>query len=119
MQSPADTDIVVFIGTEGVDWVSEDCGSLIRVFNTGKKIQEFVFHPFQKMWALAASWTTCLEYELNCHVYKEVFFTTNLGREWNFMQSYVFDFEWAASPSSSTIPEQRVFLTKDEHARGH
>ena len=41
MQSPVDDSLVVFIGTHGINWVTEDCGSNIRGLNSGKKIHEF------------------------------------------------------------------------------
>lgn len=73
MQSPVDDSLIVFIGnilfllfliisfigTHGINWVTEDCGANIRGLNSGKKIHEFQFHPLEKNWALAATWTDC------------------------------------------------------------
>lgn len=41
LQSPVDDNLVVFIGTHGINWVTEDCGAKIRGLNSGKKIHEF------------------------------------------------------------------------------
>jgi hypothetical protein len=38
MQSPVDDSLVVFIGSHGINWISEDCGANIRGLNSGKKI---------------------------------------------------------------------------------
>jgi len=98
IQSPSDDDIVVFLGTTGINWVTEDCGANIRALNAGKFIQEFMFHPTQRSWALAASWTSCAEFQSEpCKIYKELFVTKNLGEEWNYMTNYVYDFEWGQS----------------------
>jgi len=45
MQSPVDDSLVVFIGSHGINWVTEDCGVNVRGLNSGKKIHEFQFHP--------------------------------------------------------------------------
>ena len=47
------------IGSHGINWLTEDCGANIRGLNSGKKIHEFQFHPIEKTWALAATWTDC------------------------------------------------------------
>jgi hypothetical protein len=52
MQSPVDDNLVVligilkdiidnFLGTHGINWVTDDCGATIRGLNSGKKIHEF------------------------------------------------------------------------------
>lgn len=80
VQSPADDDLVVFLGSNGVNWVSEDCGANIKALNSGKKIQEFKYHPTERNWALAAAWTSCAEFEDEpCRIYKEVYITKDLG----------------------------------------
>jgi hypothetical protein len=57
-----------------------------------------MWHPTQKEWALAASWTSCAEFgDEPCKIYKEIFFTKNLGEEWTYMTNYVYDFEWGQS----------------------
>jgi len=98
MQSPVDDQLVVFLGTNGINWVSEDCGGNLSGLNSGKRIQEFLFHPTQRNWALAASWTTCAEFEDEpCRIYKELYYTKDVGEEWNYITNYVFDFEWGQS----------------------
>jgi hypothetical protein len=72
MQSPVDDSLVVFIGiilkyerymlfvgTHGINWITDDCGANIKGLNSGKKIHEFQFHPTERNWALAATWTDC------------------------------------------------------------
>ena len=87
------------IGTKGINWVSDDCGANIKALNSGKKIHEFMFHPTQRSWALAASWTSCAEFiDEPCRIYKELYYTKDVGEEWNYITNYVFDFEWGTSP---------------------
>jgi hypothetical protein len=83
-----------------------------------------MFHPTQRTWALAASWTSCAEFQNEpCKIYKELFMTKNLGEEWNYMTNYVFDFEWGQSSHAKAkhhkIPDERIFVTRDEDAKGH
>jgi hypothetical protein len=57
-----------------------------------------MFHPIQRSWALAASWTSCAEFsDEPCKIYKELYITKNLGEDWDYIQNYVFDFEWGSS----------------------
>lgn len=86
IQNPVDDSLVVFLGTSGINWVSEDCGGNIRALNSGKKIQEFMFHPIQRSWALAGSWTSCSEFQDEpCKIYKELYITKNLGEDWDYL----------------------------------
>lgn len=114
----------MIIGTHGINWVTEDCGGELRALNAGKFVQEFMFHPTQRTWALAASWTNCAEFQNEpCKIYKELFATKNLGGEWTYLTNYVYDFEWAQSVMTKQngidIPEERIFVTRDESAVGH
>ena len=79
-----------------MNWVTEDCGANIRGLNSGKKIHEFQFHPLEKSWALAATWTDCNDVgEEPCKIYKELYMTKDLGQSWQFLKDYVYDFAWA------------------------
>jgi len=124
LQSPVDDQLVVFLGTNGINWVSEDCGGNVSGLNSGKRIQEFLFHPTQRTWALAASWTTCAEFDDEpCRIYKELYYTKNGGIEWNYITNYVFDFEWGMSPAAKkdgiVIPDDRIWLTRDDTNTKH
>ena len=77
-----------------------------------------MFHPTQRSWALAASWTSCAEFvDEPCRIYKELYFTKDVGEEWNYVTNYVFDFEWGQSALAVQhgirIPDERVFVTRD------
>ena len=116
--------IAGLLGTSGINWVSNDCGANTRALNAGKKIQEFMFHPTQREWALAASWTSCAEFtDEPCKIYKELFVTKNMGEEWSYLTNYVYDFEWAQSAFAKgkgvKIPDERIFVTRDSDAKGH
>lgn len=47
----------------------------------------------------------------------------NLGGEWKFLTNYVFDFEWGQSrhalKKGIEIPDERVFVTRDNTAKKH
>jgi hypothetical protein len=84
------------IGSNGINWISDDCGATLRALNSGKSIQEFHFHPTERNWGLAAAWTEC---ERNgdepCSIVKELYYTKDLGETWTYVIDYVFDFYWA------------------------
>ena len=37
--SPIDKSLVIFLGTHGLNWISENCGQAIAALNHGRKIQ--------------------------------------------------------------------------------
>ena len=104
--------------------MSEDCGGNVKSLNSGKRIQEFLFHPTQRSWALAASWTTCAEFvDEPCRIYKEIYYTKDIGENWNYITNYVFDFEWGQSTTAVEngfeIPDDRVWVTRDANNKKH
>jgi len=125
MQSPVDDSLVVFLGSHGINWITEDCGATVRGLNSGKKIHEFQFHPTEKYWALAATWTDCVEFgDDPCKIYKELYVTKDMGQSWQFMREYVYDFAWGFTKSALEVknhkmPKERVFITHDPTATGH
>ena len=39
--SPVDPNLVFFIGSEGINWFSEDCGNSFKALNNQRKIHDF------------------------------------------------------------------------------
>lgn len=96
----------------------------MKALNSGKRIQEFLFHPTQRTWALAASWTTCAEFQDEpCRIYKELYYTKDVGENWTYITNYVFDFEWGQSnvavENGFHIPDERVWVTRDATNKKH
>jgi len=46
----------IFLGTHGINWITENCGVNIRVIRTGRKLSTFEFHPFERSWILSSAW---------------------------------------------------------------
>ncbi len=38
MISPSDKNIIIFLGTHGINWISKDCGNNMIAMNQGKLI---------------------------------------------------------------------------------
>lgn len=89
--SPVDPNLVFFMGSNGINWLSEDCANTFKPLNNGRKIHEFQFHPAQRNWALASILTQCKDFEdtKDCEIYKEVYYTQDLGTHWNFLADHV------------------------------
>jgi hypothetical protein len=93
--SPVDKNLVIFLGTHGINWVSQDCGRNVKALNAGRKIQEFIFHPTERNWGLASAFTLCEDFPGQpCKHFKELFVTKNLGESWDLIGSYVTQFSW-------------------------
>lgn len=99
----------------------------MRGLNSGKRIHELQWHPSQRNWALAAGWTSCADFadDQPCEIYKELYYTKDLGNTWQYLKSYVFDFQWGTSKYANSGQagrkhvESRIFLTHDPDLKGH
>jgi len=47
------------MGTHNFNWATEDCGNHVKALNHGRNVDEFIFHPTENRWALAAAWSKC------------------------------------------------------------
>jgi hypothetical protein len=120
--SPVDSNLIFLIGSSGINWVSEDCGSNFKPLNNGRKISQFKFHPTQRNWAMAAIFTSCDDFEDDdepCKIYREVYYTTDLGEHWNFLKDYVLEFEWAKASDDDNIDNELIFLLIQQNTMGH
>ena len=39
------TNLTINLGSNGINWVTDDCGANLRALNSGKRIHEFHYHP--------------------------------------------------------------------------
>ena len=122
-QSPVDPRLVVMIGSKGINWFSDDCGKSIWALNSGKPIYDFMFHPLERDWGLAASWTACSELSKEpCELYKELYVTKNL-KDWTLVATYVVQFSWAQDTLDpflqKRIPNDRIYVTYIPGASGN
>ena len=121
--SPVDKNLIFFLGSKGINWYSEDCGETLKALNNGRAIHEFEFHPTQRNWALASTWTKCDDFKQGqkCKIFKEVYYTRDLGKKWVYLKDYVIQFAWAQSGDSAEgkIPAERIILSHDPVSQGH
>jgi len=116
-KSPADNSLIFLMGSKGINWKSDDCGNTFKPLNNGRKIHEFTFHPTEKNWALASILTKCEDFEdpKECEIYKEVYYTTDLGTHWNFLADHVVQFSWAIDDDKDPfISKETVIIVKQK-----
>lgn len=122
IQSPVDKNMMIFLGTHGINWITEDCGRKIRALNHGRKIKEWIFHPTERTWGLASAFTLCEDFIGEpCKIYKELFLTRDLGENWDLLGSYIVQFNWGITDDSqikSGIPKERILVTYEPRAKG-
>ena len=121
--SPVDKRLVAMLGNKGINWFTDDCGKSIWALNYGRPIYDFQFHPTQRNWGLAASWTSCSDLQGEpCQIYKQLYYTTNL-KDWSFITDYVVQFSWAQINLDEnlkySVPDERIFVTYMPNASGH
>jgi hypothetical protein len=122
MPSPVDKSLYIFLGSEGVNWITQDCGKNIKAIDQGRPIHEFIFHPTEKNWVLASAWTKCDDpTQENCKTFKELFFSDNLCENWKLLTTYVVQFQWAYVDFSFTnfVPKERIIVSHEANAKGN
>ena len=122
IQSPADKTLLIFLGTQGINWIGEECGLKIKALNHGRKINEFIFHPTERNWGLASAYTLCNDFVGEpCKIYQEVFYTKDLGVNWNQIGKYVVQFGWGLVEQSQItkgVPKERILMTYEPRGTG-
>lgn len=123
VRSPVDKKLIIFLGTHGINWISENCGTNVKALNHGRKIEEYHFHPFERTWGLAAAFSLCEDYiDEPCRINKEVFVTKDLGENWQILASYVIQFGWGVLDRLQHfkgIPSERILLSYEPFGKGH
>ena len=122
MVSPVDKNLVLFMGSHGVNWKSPDCGQTVVAMNQGRPVSEFQFHPTQRDSLLAVAWSKCDDYEDEpCKLQKELYVSHNLGEDWDLIEDYVVQFQWAYLDSSfqGIFNPNRIILAHEPQGAGH
>jgi len=123
IQSPVDPTLLFFLGTEHFSWIIEDCGDKIRTLDAGRPINEFIFHPTERNWALVSAYTLCEDFHNEpCRIVKELYVTRTLGDDWKLLGDYISDFSWGVLNSqhiSKGIPKTRILVTYMPRGRGN
>ena len=122
-QSPVDPSLIFFLGTEHFSWIVEDCGNKIRTLDAGRPINEFLFHPTERNWALVSAYSLCEDYHNEpCRIVKELYVTRSLGDDWKILGDYISDFSWGVLNNNHIlkgIPKTRVLVTYMPRGRGN
>ena len=122
IKSPIDAGLVFLLGSEGIHWVSEDCGQSVRSLGKGKNLREFLFHPTERTWILASGWTNCYSKEKqtsNCQITKELYFSRDLGKNWALLSNYIVQFAWGfkGPETSDGVPKERIILSQELNSK--
>lgn len=118
LKSEADGNLVIFLGNQGANWISEDCGKLNSLLQTEKNINEFRLHPRERTWLLGSAWT---DSKSETERKQELFYSGDLGRSWTRLIDYVYDFEWGVARADfpEEIPRERIILARNKKAEGN
>ena len=117
ISSRADQRMLAFLGTEGTNWYTEDCGKTIKTLNYLSPMEEFHFHPKMRNWGLAGSWKKCSDIDETCRKYRALYLTKDLGETWEMILDYVVQFAWAFEGLNDQItkdfPDSRIYVTRN------
>lgn len=117
IQSKSDDKLIAFLGKQGTNWYSEDCGKTLKSLNYEKPITNLRFHPKMRSWVLAESWVKCSETDSECTEGKTLYLTKDLGLTWQALVDFVIQFSWGSDGFNSDIEKEipfgRIYVTKN------
>ncbi|KAL4482775.1 hypothetical protein ABPG72_022335 [Tetrahymena utriculariae] len=128
--SPIDSNEIVFMGSDGINWITADCGVTIQALGINLNLREFMYHPTEKNWMLASSFNNCEKQnnqkdkrkkDTECFKTKDLFFSENKGKSWRVLLKYVVQFGWAHKVNSklTNVPTSRIIYSKEVGNSGH
>ena len=87
---------MLFVGSSQTNWYTTNCAADIQLMQAGRNIKEFQFHPIERDWVLASTYTSCEDFasEDPCRIYKMLYVSQDLGKTWKFIADYVIQFSW-------------------------
>lgn len=118
--SKADLKLVAFLGKDGKNWYSEDCGKTLKTLNYENLIEDFRFHPKMRSWGLAVSWAKCSDVsEVDCSKTRVLYLTKDLGSTWSPILDFVVQFAWGHDGLNDKItknlPIERIYVTRNNN----
>jgi len=118
--NPIDKKVIVFTGTHGFNWYTEDCGDNIKALNHGRPMEELLFHPTERDWILASAYSICEDFNDDepCSIYKELYYSTDFGITWSHLLKYVVDFEWGYRKNAN-FSKNRIIASYESNGVGH
>lgn len=115
IQSDNNRNVLFFLGTEEINWISNDCGVTLTAFNQGRPIEDLIFNPIDPRWIIATAFTQPEdEQELT---YKELFYSTDGGYSWKFLIDFVVQVAWGSVDYNNVeygVPKQRIIITRHQ-----
>mmetsp|Transcript_24500 Transcript_24500/g.59046 ORF Transcript_24500/g.59046 Transcript_24500/m.59046 type:complete len:828 (+) Transcript_24500:5-2488(+) len=95
--SAGDTNKVFFRGASKQHWISTDEGAKYQPLPEAFSIKEVKMHPTEPGWMLASHLSDGCKKAERSDCQMEVHLTTDMGKSWKRISSYVAQFEWGAS----------------------
>lgn len=86
------TEQIIFLGSSGVSYLTENCGEDFKILDHGKKLFKIRFHPTKKNYLLAKTEIEC-EGVKNCKKRMELILTRDHVK-WESLVDYIQDFDW-------------------------
>ena len=122
-QSPIDPSLLIFIGTQQISWIVENCGDKITANILGRPVSDWVFHPIERNWALVSADSVCEDFINSgepCRIVRELYVTQTLGNDWKLLGDYIKEYAWGVNSLNvkKGIPKERILLTYLPGGRG-
>ena len=92
LQNPYFKEQIVFVGSSGVSYITENCGETYKLLDHGRKIFTIRFHPTKKKQLLAKVLADC-KGKTGCKENMELLLTSD-HKNWKVITNYVHGYDW-------------------------
>ena len=93
--STADQKFILFHGSNGISFISGDCGSTIEAFEHNEEFSEFKLNPIDTNLIIAAAKLKCDELSPEyCPLAVDLFYSDKRGLNWKKIQTSVIEYSW-------------------------
>lgn len=91
-QNPHFTNQLIFVGTSGASYITEDCGVSLSLLDHGKKLFSIRFHPTKQYSLLALKMNDCNS-KKGCKKHFELIYTNDM-KNFRVLDTFIHNFAW-------------------------
>lgn len=106
---------VVFLYTDTDTYRSDDCGgSFVQLIGESRGVRELKQHPTEGNLVLASNYERCHRRERDCVRRRQLFLSTNGGKNWVLIKPFVYLYSWLKAGKYSDFDLTAIVILKQD-----
>jgi hypothetical protein len=120
VQSKVSKQTLAILGSDRVNWITNNCGKSWKKIKTEVPIKQIKFHPTNESFLLASSENAVCSDEkeddedssISCRNESNLYLSSDKGDNWSVIQSKVLKYDWVWDYSQNMTPSSRIVIVK-------